>query len=129
MAIHSQQGKQPTPRVAITLPGDVDPLAGGSPAEASKASKSPDQPQVSETAERSEATAQAEPTPRRKSRVSAICALLTLSLAPGLVASITPGFWRALPSWGHWVAYGCSGVMILVAVGLIVTHDEGRRTG
>jgi hypothetical protein len=126
VAIHSQQGKQPTPRAAIILPEDVDPRAAGPPAEASAASEASEPPQVPETAERSEATAQAEPTPRRKSRVSAIWGLLTLSLLPGLVASITPGFWRALPSWGHWAAYGFSGALILVALGLIVTHDDGR---
>jgi hypothetical protein len=127
VAIHSQQGKQPTPRVAIILPEGADPHAAEPPAEASEASEAPEAPQVPAAAERSEATVQAEPTPARGSRVRAIWGLLTLSLLPGLVATIAPGFWRALPSWGHWVAYGFSGVLILVAVGLIVTHEEGRE--
>jgi hypothetical protein len=124
VAIHSQQGPQPTSRINIRVPENTEPGPDGPPPEPVIPSELLEVP---DTVAPTDAPKGAESAPMRVSRVRAIWGLMVVGLLPGLVAGLAPAFWRALPTWAHWTAYTFSGVVILAVVGLVVTHGGEAR--
>jgi hypothetical protein len=124
VAIHSQQGPQPTTRVTITVPENTQSGPSGPPPEPAEPSALPTVP---DTVAPTDPPAVAESTPMRSSRVRAIWGLIALGLLPGFLAGLAPTFWRGLPYWAHWTAYAFSGVLILAVVGLIMSQGSARE--
>ena len=113
MAIHSQQ-KNPEPRVFIETapaPTTVEPETTKPAAEAASA------PVVRDPS----------PAGTRPYRVRTIWSLLAVSLLPGVLARAAPELWAGLPATWHWVAYTCSGVLLVAATILIVRPVDARR--
>ena len=117
MAIHRQQGVQPSDRVRVTIPEHGAPNPGSPAGEPEELTEPPGQPEPVGQPTTSPA---AEPAPMRGGRVRVIWGMIAASLLPGGIAALAPAFWHGLPSWAHWTAYGVSGTLLLAVIGLIV---------
>ena len=62
----------------------------------------------------------------RWNRTRTIWLLITLSLLPGVVASLFREEWAAAPAGLRWTAYAASVVLILVSCFLIMKGDDRR---
>ena len=125
MAIHRNQGPEPTPQVTITVPASTNPNPTGPPPGSAGL---PVLPKGRDgVVPREEVPGDAEYPPMRVSRLRAIWGLIVMSLLPGIVAVLAPTFWHGLPAQAHWAAYAFSGVLILAVVGLIVAPDGARK--
>ena len=89
MTIHGKQNPEPAPRVTIIVPATTNPRPTGSPPEAADPPVLPGRDAV---APREEVPRGAEYTPMRISRLRTIWGLIVMSLVPGIVAALAPGF-------------------------------------
>jgi hypothetical protein len=121
MAIHSQQSKDPGPRVFIEIPATAEPAPAPDERLAAK-------PKAAEPAATSGPVAR-DPSPAdtRTYRTRTIWSLLAIALLPGVVARAAPGLWAGLPGGWHWAAYACSGVLLVAATILMVKPADARR--
>jgi hypothetical protein len=121
MAIHSQQSKDPGPRVFIEIPATAESAPAPDERQAPK-------PKATEPAVTSGPVAR-DPSPvdTRIYRTRTIWSLLAFSLVPGVVARAAPDLWAGLPGAWHWAAYACSGVLVVAATILMVRPADARR--
>ena len=124
MAIHSQQGPTPTPRVGITIPESSkvspdSPATSADPPELTNQQPAAAEPVVPRDASESK--------PTRSSRARAIWGLAAVSMSPGVLVGVAPTFWHGLPTWAQWSGYALSGVLMLIVVGLILAPSRAAE--
>lgn len=122
MAIHSQQSKDPGPRVFIEVPATKESASAPSPAEHNATKPKP----TAEEATSGPVVRDPSPVDTRVYRTRTIWLLLALSLLPGVVARAAPETWGGVPALWQWAAYACSGVLIVAATILILKPVNAR---